>query len=346
MANVQKYFEEFHDNIKLSDTDENQVLREKRDIILNRLKNNIAADAPTYETFNQGSYAMGTGVKPIDGEYDIDVGIKFNLSKDDYTDPVAVKEWVYDAVKDHTSNVSMKRPCVTVTYLKNGEPEFHVDLAVYAANNSDGKLYLAKGKLYSDDENKSWDVSDPLKLINTIRDNYQDVDDRKQFRRIIRYLKRWKNEKFSIDGNAAPNGIGITVAAYNYLNISKQLDFSSGKYKYDDLEAIKNLVQSLINKFQSEYRSDDKNWVERLHIYLPVEPYNDLFEKMTDKQMEDFKVKLDDLKTALEDAQAEADMHEACKILESKFGSDFPIPPKDETGQKKSQAFISTSASA
>jgi hypothetical protein len=346
MANVQRYFEEFHDNIKLSDTDENQELREKRDIILNRLENKKGDDVPKYTTFNQGSYAMGTGAKPIKGEYDIDVGIRFNISKDDYPDPIAVKKWVYDAVKDHTSNVVMKRPCVTVTYLKDGEPEFHVDLAIYAANNSDGKLYLAKGKLNSNDDNKSWELSNPLELINKIKDNYQDADDRKQFRRVIRYLKRWKDENFSVDGNAAPNGIGLTVAAYQLLSISKQYDFASGKYKYDDLSAIKNLVQSIINKFQLEYRPDEDKWVERLHINLPTEPFNDLFEKMTDNQMSEFKAKLEDLKTALCKAQNEVDTHKACIILKGVFGDDFPVPPKDETGQKKSQAFISTSESA
>lgn len=346
MANVQKYFEEFHDEIKLSDADENQELRDKRDIILNRLKSKITEEAASYETFNQGSYAMGTGIKPVDGEYDIDVGLKFHISKDDYPDPIVVKKWVYEAVKDHTSNVSMKRPCVTVTYLKNGEPEFHVDLAIYAANNSDGKLYLAKGKLNSDEDNKSWEVSDPLELIKKIRNKYDDAEDRKQFRRVIRYLKRWKSEKFSVEGNSAPNGIGLTVAAYNHLSVSKQYDYANGTYKYDDLNSVKNLVQSIINKFQSEYRPEEKKWVERLHINLPTEPYNDLFGKMTDNQMATFKTKLEDLKTALQDAQDEADVHEACKILNGVFGDDFPVPPKDETGQKKSQAFISTSASA
>lgn len=346
MANVQKYFEEFHDNIKLKDTEENQELRDKRDIILNRLKNKISSDAAKYEIFNQGSYAMGTGVKPTDDEYDIDVGIKFDINKDDYPDPVVVKKWVYEAVKDHTSNVSMQRPCVTVTYLKDGEPEFHVDLAIYAANNSDGKLYLAKGKLNSDDDKKKWEVSDPLELIKKIRDKYDDADDRKQFRRVIRYLKRWKNEKFSAEGNAAPNGIGLTVSAYNYFAISKQYDFTSNKYKYDDLNAIRNLVQSMINNFQPQYSFEDEKWVERLHINLPTEPGNDLFEKMTNKQMADFKTKLEDLKTALKDTQDEVDIHEACKILKDVFGEDFPVPPKDETGQKKSQAFISSSASA
>ena len=67
--NLQKEFIEFHDNIKLED--ENETLREKRDILLNKLKKNISEEAASYTHFNQGSYAMGTGVKPEDGDYDM-----------------------------------------------------------------------------------------------------------------------------------------------------------------------------------------------------------------------------------------------------------------------------------
>lgn len=346
MANIQKQFEEFHSKIELKNMDENQVLREKRDIILDRLKKNISDDAASYTTFNQGSYALGTGIKPIDGEYDIDVGIRFNVSKNDYPDPVEVKKWVYEAVKDHTSKVEMRRPCVTVTYIKDGEPEFHVDLAIYSAQNSDNKLYLAKGKLNSSEDNKSWEVSDPSGLISLINDKFSDSDDKKQFRRVIRYLKRWKDVKFLSSGNAAPTGISLTISAYHYLNINKTYDFVSGKYIYNDMQAVYDLVESLLNRFQIEYSADEGKNVERLHVYLPKEPYNDLFEKMSNNQMEDLKKKLEDLKTALSFAKSETDPHEACKKLATVFGDDFPIPAKEETGQKKTAAIIGTSQSA
>ena len=346
MADVQKYFEDFHEIIKLSDTEENQELREKRDIILNKLKEKKAADVPTYTQFNQGSYAMGTGVKPINGEYDIDVGIRFDISKDDFPDPVTVKKWAYDALNGHTKDVKMKSPCVTVTYQKDGEAEFHVDLAIYAAKNSDGKLYLAKGKLNSNDENKYWEVSDPLGVIDKIKNYSTDIEDRKQFRRIIRYLKRWKDIKFPTGGYAAPCGIGLTVAAYKYLSPNKYYVFSSDKYKYDDLQALVDFVSSLINHFVTEYDHEEVKYVERLHINLFTEPYNDLFGKMTNKQMGSFKSKLEDLKTALISVKTETDPHEACKTLQSFFGDEFPVPPKDDTGQRKANAILSSSTSA
>ena len=84
MVNVQSEFLTFHDKIKLSE--ENQELRNKRDILLNKLRKNISDKAASFTTFNQGSYAMGTGIKPDDGDFDIDVGLKFDIDHDDYSD--------------------------------------------------------------------------------------------------------------------------------------------------------------------------------------------------------------------------------------------------------------------
>lgn len=82
MPTLQTAFKQFHDTIKLSDMDENATLREKRDILLDKLKDKISEDAASYTYFNQGSYAMHTGISPDDGDYDIDVGLRFDIDKD------------------------------------------------------------------------------------------------------------------------------------------------------------------------------------------------------------------------------------------------------------------------
>ena len=108
MANLQSYFNSFHDNIKLS-YDDNKVLRDKRDELLEFLKENMPEGITSPEIFHQGSYAMYTGIKPFeDGDYDIDVGLFFDISKDDYENPVTAKKWVYDALKDKYPNIGMK----------------------------------------------------------------------------------------------------------------------------------------------------------------------------------------------------------------------------------------------
>jgi len=77
---------------------------------------------------------------------------------------------------------------------------------------------------------------------------------------------------------------------------------------------------------------------------LPVDPNTDVFIKMTNSHMESFKNKLTELKETLEYAKSEVDPHEACKKMNKKFGDDFPIPPKDDTGKKSQKAAISFSS--
>ncbi|MGF7035322.1 hypothetical protein J2T17_006330 [Paenibacillus mucilaginosus] len=343
MPHCQKQFEEFHDVIKLSD--ENTTLQEKRDIIINRLKEKMPKSAKPYTTFNQGSYAMNTGVKPLDDHYDIDLGLFFEMSKDDVSSPVEAKKWVYDALLGHTNDVRMKRPCVTVTY----QAGYHVDVTIYASENPDGKVYLAKGKLTSSLENQSWDESNPKDLIKTIREHFTDADDRKQFRRIIRFLKRWKDVQFNGTVNGKPTGIALTAIAFHHMQIKKEtVDFFSGKKEYRDLDALIHLISTFLSKFTTRYEVEEGKLVEYPYVTveLPVSPCPNLLEKMTLKQLKVFKEKLEELLDCLNEAKEEADRSDAATILKKQFGDDFPVPPKDPGKKASAPAVIPSSESA
>lgn len=323
MVNLQDAFLEFHDNIKLDD--ENETLREKRDILLKVLKDHISDDAASYTTFNQGSYAMGTGIKPDNGDYDIDVGVKFDIDKDDYTDPIEPKRWVRDALDGHTKSVKIRRSCVTVTYQKDDEPIYHVDFAVYANDNADQNMYIAKGKEFSNYDMKYWEESDPEGLINLIRDKYSDADDRKQFRRTIRYMKKWRSHNSYLTGNGEPTGIALTVLAYNLFNCVKTYDFYKDKNVYDDYTAIKNFVDAIKSQFVLDYDSDNSEYYHRISEKLPVAPYNDLFEKMTSKEMQTFYEQISNMQDKLSEVSKATKKTEACEILVKLFGEDFPV---------------------
>ncbi|WP_214834376.1 nucleotidyltransferase [Exiguobacterium sp. s152] len=342
MALCQKEFLDFHEKIKLKL--ENQVLSEKRDIIIKRIRENLSKDeSKPFTIFNQGSYAMKTGIVPLDGNYDIDVGLYFDMSRDDALS-VEAKRWVYNAVKNHTDNVVYKNPCVTVTYSAG----YHVDITIYSATNANGKVYLAKGKPNSNAEDKFWDESNPKDLIEVVKYHLSDEEDRKQFRRVVRYLKRWKDIHFA-DVNGKPTGIALTSCAYHWLNIQKETDSFTGKKTYKDLDALIILVQQMISRFIDDMVEIDGEykWMPRLKVTLPVEPKPDLFEKMTSSQMQTFKEKLERLLKGLEEAKIKVDPVDAAKILQKYFGTDFPIPTRPTTGKKSvAKAVIPSSESA
>ena len=325
MANVQKYFTQFDEAIKLRRYEENATLAEKRGRVLRSLSEGIAKQRkdgeriPGYRTFNQGSYDIGVGVKPLDKDYDIDVGIAFDLARTEH-DPVDVKSWVFEAVGDHTERVEMRGPCVTVFYQSGGEPVYHVDLAVYAdKDKNDGKLFLARGKPGSAAEYRVWTPSDPEGLTDLLNGRFSG-DDAKQYRRVIRSLKRWKDERFPSDGNCAPRGIAIAVAAYHWFSPATRS--TDGKEERDDLQAIRSLVSAMMRRFSP-----------RLTVACPVEPFDDLCARMSDLHMGEFKGKLERRFDVLREAAEDTDPHTACKRLAREFGSDFPVPAPEETAK-------------
>ncbi|MED4284979.1 nucleotidyltransferase [Priestia megaterium] len=326
-----KQFKDFHDAIKLKE--ENATLKEKRDIIINKLKEKLP-DKTNYKfsVFNQGSYAMNTGIKPLGSDYDIDVGLYFEMSKNDVK-PVPAKQWIKDALEGHTKDIKMKVPCVTVTY----QAGYHVDVTVYAATNDDDKVYLAKGKPGSLEENKVWEESNPKDLIKEIRDHLSDEGDRKQFRRIVRYLKRWKDVNFN-NGSGKPTGIALTSCVYHWLNIQRGIDPFDGKRTYRDLDALINIVSTMHWNFVDEIVEVDGEYksMPRLKVELPVKPYPELFQKMTPKQMVTFKERLGTLLDKLQEAKDHSDPTDAAEILQTQFGSDFPVPPRSTTGLRAS----------
>jgi len=344
-THLQSEFFKFHENIKLHDKEDNQELREERDKLTEELREYLWNKAESEEsstiTFsieNQGSYSMGTGIKPlINDDYDIDVMVLFNISNEDHK-PVEVKDWVFNALQKKNRVVTYKYPCVTVQYYKDDEKTFHVDLALYANSNEDEKRYISKGKPTSSSNKKIWEISEPKLLKEKINTKFDDSDERQQMKRIIRYLKRWKDFRFKDSANGKPTGIALTALAYNLFEPEIIKDSFSSNVEVKDIIALKNLVNSILGEFSLFFSN--------ISVELPVEPYNDLFVKMTSDQQKVFKEHLETLKTVLENAIDEPDPHEASKIIIKEFGDDFPEVDKDKSAQKRALAFPGKSESA
>ncbi len=330
---VQAKIEAFDRLIKLSDEDGRADLREKRELLIDELKSYLSKEnLPSFISFNQGSYAMGTGVVPVDKDFDIDVALFFNIAKDDYN-PITVKKWVHNALNKGNRTVAIRKPCVTVKYMKDGESQYHVDFAVYSAGNSDEKVYLAKGKEFSASTEISWEIAEPKKLKDLINSKFNSSDEKEQFKRIIRLLKRWKDNKFLSEGNNAPTGIALTALVYENFQPIITKDLFTGEIKIDDLSALKELLNRLI-------------YPNYFNTHLPVEPRNNLFKKMTELQKNSLNDKLKELKNTIQEAINDADPYSACEKLQKAFGEEFPLPDKKETAQKCTPAITSSQEQA
>lgn len=326
---VQRHFEEFHKAIRLN-LDENQTLREKRDIVcaklgdrLPRIFAEVGKECPLFEIRNQGSYQMRTGTYPVNGDFDIDLGLYFAIDSEDYH-PVELKRLVHGTLVGHTREVRIRRPCVTVQYQQAGELSYHVDIAVYAdgSQTRDGLPRLAVGKGRSGEKFCGWEISDPLALSATILDSYEG-EELRQFRRIVRYLKRWKDVRFPPRGNGAPRGIALTVATHQHLGWESFRDGSP-----DDLGALVTVVSGILESFTVR----PLWWLfslpsHEIEINLPVAPHSDLCGRMTPRHMKRFHDELEALLGVLDQVRRGRSEEKACERLRSVFGEAFPLPP-------------------
>jgi hypothetical protein len=338
MADLQRYFIEFNDTIRLAPYDENAQLREKRDLLLKELRENLAEDVPVFRQFNQGSYAMNTGTNPPGGNYDIDVGLVFACDRERYSDPVELKRRVLRALERPNRTVRIRRPCVTVEYIKDGEVDYHIDLAIYVERRDGVGLDLAVGRESCARDKRIWQQNDPEGLIDKINTRFGG-EHAAQMRRAIRYLKRWRDHRYP-DGDG-PISVALTVAAYHWF--SPQLDLFSKKPI--DVQALKQFVTNMLGQFRATLSREGRT-VYRLVVVSPVVTYPDLLADVTDVQMAVLRERLQTLEAKLQQAIDEPLPETACGILRSQFGPEFPVPTAAQTAKTVAAPYVHTGQSA
>lgn len=329
MANVQKQFEEYHDKIRI-DFDMSQPLRDKRDIIVKRIKKYLAdKELPSFEKLDQGSYAYGTGIKPIAKlQYDIDVALRFEISSTKYS-AVTVRGWVHDAVQGHTEDVDDRGPCTRVTY---AEKDYHVDLVSYAWQKSNGTETFQLAH-----KTTGWRPANPpgiLAYVAGIRKPFLNITDdaatkTDQFRRAVRSLKRWNDEAIPTESDDKPTGLAFVLLCAQHLKVTLSADG-----KPDDLRALLNVASAAAQT------------VGRIVLKKPTPEYDDVMAKLSNKAMDELKSRFAELAKVLEKAGKEPDHVVACKLLRKVFGADFPVPVAEETAKKTAAPAIITSSSS
>ena len=102
MNTLNEIFEKFDDNIRIG-YDFNSELKDKKDLLISELKDQLNLNC-TF--FAQGSYAIHTGVKPVSGDYDIDIAVIFKEKDLEEIDiPYNLKKKVYDCFARYTKRL-------------------------------------------------------------------------------------------------------------------------------------------------------------------------------------------------------------------------------------------------
>ncbi|MGR5129229.1 cyclic GMP-AMP synthase DncV-like nucleotidyltransferase [Photobacterium swingsii] len=324
---IQSKFIKFHDKIKLSREDsEYKDAREKDDCILKAVKSALKKEGyPVIEDFLQGSMSTATGVKNPGEDFDIDraVVIGFDPAPDD---PVKVKKIVLNVLEDRGfKNAKIKKPCVTADYASKN---LHIDIPIYREAN--GEYELAVGKKNSSEGNKIWSESDPKGLRDWINDssNYLGSSSKKleQYKRLVRYLKRWRDNKFNTAVGKKVFSIGLTVMAKEQFR--PNLDDSD---KANDLVALRDTVNDMLYAGYFNFQGNEQY---KVRVTLPKSPWRDIFDGSSINTGTQLYNKLTVLKSKLDKAIDETDVVKQCKILNEIFGDDFEVPSSSSTAKK------------
>lgn len=348
---IQVHFNKFDKKIYLTSHSEGyKKAKNKDDDIFNSIRTSFEkAGYPVIDSFMQGSFAVNTAINSLDGDYDIDRAIIIDAEKAP-EDPIAPKKIIKEVLeKRNFKDPKIKKPCVTADYKSIN---LHIDYTVYKKEKSltyDDIYYLAIGKIGSSKEQKEWSESDQKGLIKWIDSGNYDFDKtkkRKQLKRLIRYIKRWRDVNFSSQVSEKIFSIGLTVMIkeqYSPSSFSAHVD--------DDLKALKSTIDSIIS---ARYISAPIGTIDyRVYVKLPKKPNRDIFQHKTEGVVADgsdlnigtqFRNKLLNLKQELQKALNETDEIKQCIILNKLFGDDFEVPKQEKQTSSKTTASIITSS--
>ncbi len=325
MKKLQKEFEQFNSDIKIDS--EADALRSKRDKLKKDVEEKFPAECKKLgieitkselRFINQGSYKIGTTIVSKSG-MDLDYAVIMPLDIDEHDDPRAIKKAIKNSLLIQNVRLPViKEPCVTVTYHSYGEETMHIDFPIYAEHNS--CLYLARGKEYS--ETYSWERADPEGLNDYFLNKFDGKD---QLKRIVRYIKKWKQCKYenSTNSHEVPPSVGLTIlACQNYSEFTWGGD--------DDLSSLYYTMKAIVDKFFVWKDADGNIISASITCDLPVIPYSDVFYKMRDSSshMITFYNRLSRAVADLREAMNLSDEYEAAKCVRKVLGDEFTLPEK------------------
>lgn len=273
--------------------------------------------------YAQGSVALGTAIKPIEGE-DFDIDLACQLIYPEYRDPMTVRQLVAKRLKEDSNYARMidekKSRCLRLDYA-DGE-SFHMD--IIAAKFAPETSQTGTAILVPDRSIQNWTHSDPRGFISWFHERKMvrikqaglmvlsnveplpdqlEVQNKAPLQVCIQLLKRNRDLVFKDQLDLKPISIVITTLAAKVYN--NQADLA---------DALWNIVQNMENGFDSvepSYRLEN-----------PTNRNENFTDKWrTEPQLKDaFFVWLRRLKQDIEELYRTRDFQSYSKKLESLIG--------------------------
>jgi len=193
--NCQNNFDKFDENISLK-SDRIEKINSAVSALTKFVSNDRSASGNSapgiadvlVEMFQQGSYAIGTCIRPAkdDDEFDVDIVLSMRLEKSDgsLSNPKDVLRWLEKRLvnnENYKDKIKPKDRCIRFDYAG----DFHLDVVpVVPKHGTEGILWIP-------DRETGWEQTDPKGVIAWC--NQKEVASGKRFKRITKYLKWWRS---------------------------------------------------------------------------------------------------------------------------------------------------------
>ena len=249
------------------------------------------------EIFVQGSYAMGTSIRPVDAkdEFDVDTVLVLTLKKDkgSLPDSTETLRWVAERLRtnaNYAKSLEVKKRCVRINYAG----EFHLDVV---PSESEG---APVGSLLIPDKGGRWIPTDPKGLIAWVADKEKESGQR--FQRMVKYLKWWSRDVAPQSAHVASTV--LTVMLGNHVSVGSS-----------DAEALVETMGSLNDWLSLCQAKPD--------IQHPTVSIN-VAERWKESEFQSFKTALEEATNTAQDALNAPDKDESVELWQKVFGDQFP----------------------
>ena len=290
--NIQQFAEFLRDEVNL-----NQSRLDRLETSVGAVNDYLKDNLPGYQTMDkQGSYALGTLIKPVDDndEYDADIQIVMNPNpKWEAKDYVHAINRTLAGNKNYVDKLRLKTRCVTVDYAG----DFHLDTVPRVT--SGGKHYVCNRVDNKFEETDGTGYRDWFNEKNRITGG--------NLKRVVRLLKHLRDHKNSFTAKS----ILLTTLAGNTIKASDKGTAA--------VSTVADTLETVLSRM-SNYLQQHPNMPEIKNPVLPTENFNRHWDQ---RKYSNFRNRVQSYAGTAKRAKAEPSAEKAIKVWQELFGDSF-----------------------
>ena len=310
--NNQEFAEFLRDEVNL-----NQSRLDRLETSVGAVNDYLKGNLSGYQRMDrQGSYALGTLIKPVDDndEYDADIQIVMNPNPQwEPKDYVLEINRTLAGNKNYTDKLRLKTRCVTVDYAG----DFHLDVVPRVTNN--GKHYVCNRTDNKFEETDGIGYRDWFNEKNRITGG--------NLKRVVRLLKHLRDHKNSFTAKS----ILLTTLAGNTIKSSDEGTAA--------VSTVADTLETVLSRM-NDYLQQHPNMPEIKNPVLPSEDFNRHWDQ---RRYSNFRNRVQSYAQTAKQAKAEPSTEKAIKLWQELFGDKFGKASRSGGGGSSGQ---STSGSA